>query len=270
MTILEKGQSNPCHKVKIMNISYWLGMYLGDGMCRREYIRKTDGSIAYYISLVVKEDHKEELIKLLGRFNIKYSVKIHVDTKGFNYYTFYSRSRKLSEFIVSTVGESISKRFPAIKTTKRCWEILSGFTDSDGNIDKDKIHLCNTNEELINSIKEYLEFLSIEYTVFKQKTKNKPCYWINIKSTELPHTRFNLRIQYKRERYEILKSRSRGRKIYMGSEWFHNNQEILKQVLPTTTYKRRFKQERWYVDEYEMAKYREIEGKFQCVGVEHG
>lgn len=36
--------------------AYFLGAYLGDGMCREEYIRKTDGTQAYQASLVVKPE----------------------------------------------------------------------------------------------------------------------------------------------------------------------------------------------------------------------
>ena len=186
-------------------------------------------------------------------FDIRYSIKIHEGTNE-RYYTYWTRDDRVAKWLVSLVGDSTSKRFPEIVNSELCWSLLSGFIDSDGNIDADKIHFCNTNKVIVEGIEKYLSYLGIDYTKFVQKTPNKDCIWVTPKSTEVPYINLSLKIPHKRERYEKLRERSRGRKNTFSRDWFYDNYSLLEQVLPKTTFKRRFQRENWYLDDYELEK----------------
>lgn len=243
-------------------LSYWLGMYIGDGMCREEYIRKTNGKPKFLTSLVVKAEQVESLKQVLEEHKVHYNIQVRTSTKGEEYYTYFTRDDIVSEYIVKWVGSSGNKTLDRIPK-EFYWEFLSGFIDSDGNVDADKIHLCNTDLCIISGLKRMLDNLGVRYTVFEQKTRNRPCFWINIKSSEVIHLNLDLRITHKKERYQKLKNRSRGRKIELGEQWFKDNEYILEAVLPRTTFKRRFANKNWVLDEYEILKvnkYRETEG----------
>jgi hypothetical protein len=228
-------------------------MYLGDGMCRFEYQRQTTGEDAYQMSLIVKQSQVSSLERVLESYNIKYSIKKHEGSKEV-YYTYRTRDDRVAKWLRSLVGDSSNKHFPEIINEELCWNVLSGFVDSDGNVDSDKIHLCNTNLELIEGIEEYLNYLGIEFTRFVQKTPKKECVWITPKASEVPYMKLKLRIDYKRDRFEVLKQRSRGRKRRFDRDWFYDNYSLLEQVLPRTTFKRRFQRESWYLDDYELEK----------------
>ena len=64
-------------------------------------------------------------------------------------------------------------------------------------------------------------------------------------------------VTYKRERYEALKSRSRGRMVSLGREWFMDNWVHIEKVIPKTTRNRRRREEKYYLLEDELKKVEE-------------
>lgn len=230
--------------------AYFLGAYLGDGMCREEYIRKTDGTQAYQASLVVKPEQYKYLEDLLGsrHYNIRQS------STTSEYRTYSTRDREVTNYIVAKCGSSKEKHLPEGLTTTQKWFLLSGFIDTDGNVDSDKVHLMNTNLSIIKGLEKYLISLGIGYTLVTQRTLHKPCYNLSIKAEDLPRTRFTLLISYKKERYLRLKDRSKGRKVWLGEEWFIKNDLLLRRILPKTTRIRRISTKRWYLLESELKK----------------
>ena len=133
--------------------------------------------------------------------------------------------------------------------------MLSGLLDTDGSVDKDIVRLFNTNLTIADGITEYLDDLEVGYSrITLSKGKNKPLEVIAIKAEDLPRSRFDLQIGYKRERYLKLKDRSRGRRIELGEFWFMENRSLLKRLFPKTTINRRFRNRWFWLLEDELSK----------------
>lgn len=238
-----------------MNIrKYFDGMYLGDGMLRVDRMRKTTGEPAYRYSLVIREEQEKLFRELYHDIITPHTRNMYSEKYGFSYKTVYISNDGFCRDISKRLGISGEKHLEEGLSEEDAWSVLSGFLDTDGNVDADKISLCNTDLCIIHGIKDYLDKLGIAYTVFTQKTKNKTCYWVRIPAEELPHTKFELLVPYKRERYEYLKTRSRGRKIDLGKEWFESHKEDLVRILPKTTRNRRYRNSWYWLSEYEYSK----------------
>lgn len=233
---------------KVTNmLYYYLGLYLGDGSCRKGHLR-SDGTYYMRVTFVCKEPHYKDIENWFKQFSYHQS-------KGKVEYRCYSTSNKdVIKQLIDNCGDSYNKHLPENMTDDQKWDLLSGFIDSDGCIDRDKIRFYNTNRDLIDQLEECLTSLDIGWTECVQSTKNKTCWAIQINAEDLPRTDFRLKIDYKLERYNLLKNRSKGRKILVGETWFLTNyRELCKRLKEGTMWHRR-KEKRYYLYEKEIYK----------------
>lgn len=231
---------------------YFDGMYLGDGSLIVARTRK-DGSPYWNYSLVIRDEQLELFDSLYHDVIHSYRRELRSTRYGFTYYQVIISDDRFCTDLDSRCGRSHSKHLESGLTDAEMWSVLSGLLDTDGNIDADKVSICNTDENIINGVKQYLDQLGITYTVFTQNTKNRPCYWVRIPATELKHTQFELLVPYKRDRYESLVRRSRGRRVELGKDWFKDNHNMLVTKFPKSTINRRVREGRFYLYEDELA-----------------
>lgn len=207
---------------------YYLGLYLGDGSCRYTYTRK-DGSHLYRVTFVCKEPHYKDIEEWFVDYNYQQS-------KGKNEYRCYSTSNKdIINQLIELCGDSYNKHLPKNMSIEEKWNLLSGFIDSDGCVDKDKLRMYNTNRKLIDEIEQCLDSLNIEYTECVVSKRNKTCWAIQINSSELIHCNFSLKIDYKRDRLDILTARSKGRLKFFQEDWYRENIENMSRVVKRRT-----------------------------------
>ena len=204
---------------------YFLGLYLGDGFIASDYYR-ISGSTYYKMGIVVNQWNKEEILNEMER---PFTTKDRLTKDGkYTYCECFTKSQEFIKPFLEYGKNSKEKIFPKEELTEdQFWELASGLIDSDGSATIDNVRFYNTNKKLVEGMSDYLTKLGIKHSC----NERQGClYELVFSNEDINKTKLNLRTQYKRDRYEKLKQKSKGGYVEIDKDFVLKYEDQLKEI----------------------------------------